>query len=1042
MKIVNTAKLWGLLFIPLLLTPPPIYAQSSAEEDETIEEVVVTGSRILRSELSAPTPLQIMSAEDIEVGAETNIGEFLNQLPVAGEPALTRTGTGFSTAASGQTSIDLRDLVSTRTLTLVNGRRHVAGVPGSSAVDFNAIPSALVERVEVITGGAAAVYGSDAIAGVINFIYKRDFEGVDFRMKYGATAEHGDDQDTDISMLVGSNFEDGKGNAVFFLGYSDQGAVYSRDRERTRLDAVANRSDPLGPRNLPTCSSGPPQGRFDVDGARGGTSANWTYDADGNLQDSFDASDPGADDCENGFNRSAYRTIAIPTERLLMGGNTHWNLSDSTRMFFEGTWVSTRTFSRLEPFFLNVEDAFPSDDINVDAHGMPLEYEDSSGNMINNPFIPAEVLAAANASVTARAAANAADPDDALHSGYIGVVRRLVEFGPRTADSERRTTRIVFGLDGEFNDWRWDLSLNYGQTTQEQISGGRLDLNALRNALLAEEDPTTADDPNDPDDTDYRCVNPVARGQGCVPIDLFGGIGSIGPVLTSRGLRDPRPYITADTNIIAKIEQRILQGNITGNIMELPAGPVGVAFGFEMRKEKSNDDRDSLSARGLGSGNAIPSVRGQFDVNELYAEINVPLLGDGSVTTLNFGAAGRMSDYSSIGNVSSFEARLEAVPFPTFLPSLRLRFGHAQPVRSPNIDELFAAAGETFAQVNDPCVGVGAAGTDEDNNVNPVVGDNCRSIAAVARRIATPIPDPADSNAKANTFQVTQAELQGTSGLVGEGNMNLEKETGITTTLGFTYGFSWGDSVDGSIAMDWFDIEVDDAIQAISQNNTLDLCYKSVGLSDPLCGNIERFVTTGALKQVDTQVINSALLTTKGVDILVSLNMDAETLIGMPGYLDAGLNWTLLNQYSLVPLPGQPVDEDVGEIGNAEHRWNANISWIPNDAWAFRMQVRYIGESRLDDNSHNETACAGYASGCLVDPVIYTDLRLSHNIMDRFGPGSVTEIFFGLENALDTEPPILGAGLSGAGSDTGTETNADVYDAIGRSWYLGFKVNL
>lgn len=212
------------------------FAQDS-DDDTLLEEVVVTGSRIARPSLESSTPLQVVSSTDISLGAEVNIGEYLNQLPAVGTPLFNRTNSNFDISNSGVVNIDLRDLGIARTLTLVNGRRFVAGIPGNSAVDLNAIPSAMIERVEVITGGASAVYGSDAVAGVVNFILKEDFEGVELSSRYEITSE-GDGEEYDLSMLIGSNFADDKGNATVFLGYTDQGAVFSRDRDRTDTDAV------------------------------------------------------------------------------------------------------------------------------------------------------------------------------------------------------------------------------------------------------------------------------------------------------------------------------------------------------------------------------------------------------------------------------------------------------------------------------------------------------------------------------------------------------------------------------------------------------------------------------------------------------------------------------------------------------------------------------------------------------------------------------------------------------------------------------------
>jgi len=419
---------------------------SAQEEIDSVEEVTITGSRIQRADLTSATPLKILDSSDIEFSAQTNIGDLINQLPSSGTPAFNRTNSNFDVNNSGVVNIDYRDLGSSRTLTLVNGRRFVAGVAGSAAVDLNSIPSILVERVEIVTGGASAVYGSDAIGGVVNFILKDDFEGIELSTRYQESDE-GDGDETIVDFLVGGNFDEGRGNAVLNVTYTDQGGVLSRDRERTAIDDVSSVffGGGIFEATTPFFSSFPLQGRFDVSGT-GANGDDFTFLPDGTLVDSFFTNGDaelgrGAD----GFNRSEFRTIAIPTERFLISNNIKYDFSENTRIFFEGTYSNTQTVSALEPVPLASDDIFT-----VGAGGLPVRYEGSNGNLISNPFLPQAIINAADA--------NGIDS--------IFFTRRLAEFGGRGATNERQTFRGVIGLEGEFENLslNWDVSYNYGQT--------------------------------------------------------------------------------------------------------------------------------------------------------------------------------------------------------------------------------------------------------------------------------------------------------------------------------------------------------------------------------------------------------------------------------------------------------------------------------------------------------------------------------------------------------------------------------------------------
>jgi iron complex outermembrane receptor protein len=337
-----------------LLAVPVAQAQNAA----VVDRVEVTGSRILTLGAESPSPLQVIGAIDIAASGVTNVQELLLKNPTFGTPAISRTNSNFSTASAGVATIDLRNLGTARTLVLVNGRRFVAGVPGASSVDMNTIPTEFIERVEILTGGASSTYGSDAVAGVVNIILKRNFSGVTLDASKGRSSK-GDDTKDKFSLTFGANSEGGKGNVMGHVAYSKQGAVYSRDRDASAVDQFSEGAGFSGDpaefftARRPFYSSFAPQGRFFVG------STNRTFDASGNIIP-FSTNGPAGDGVgATGFNRSEYRTIAIPTERFLLAGKGEYNLAENHSAFFEGTYAATQTKTKLEPFPLGAEAIYP-----------------------------------------------------------------------------------------------------------------------------------------------------------------------------------------------------------------------------------------------------------------------------------------------------------------------------------------------------------------------------------------------------------------------------------------------------------------------------------------------------------------------------------------------------------------------------------------------------------------------------------------------------------------------------------------------------------
>jgi iron complex outermembrane recepter protein len=432
--------------------------EQDAADDVAEETIVVTGSRIARSELQASTPIQVVTSASIEQQGSQNIADVLTKMPAVGIGS-TRTNSNFSTAANGVATINLRNMGTNRTLVLMNGRRVVSGIGGSSAVDVNNVPTDLLERVEVITGGASAVYGSEAMAGVVNFILKDDFEGIRLRAQAGLSDES--DYGTQmIGATAGMNFADGRGNITI-------SGQYDRD------EGLRSRNRGISANDIPFRSSYVPQGRFFI-----GDEGDFTFDANNNVKEGFVN---GVD----GFNRNAERYISVPVERYLVNSLGHYDFSDSISFFYEAAYAKVKSRSRLEPYAFDNSDAELPD-------GTIL-----SGLTLDNPFIPQEMLDYANS----------------VGATEIGFLKRFNGIFDRSNRNDREFYRAVAGFRGTIGDgWKWDAYYNRSQTIEKTASETGL-RDRLYYALDAIEDPVTGDP---------ICRDVAARADGCVPFNVFG----------------------------------------------------------------------------------------------------------------------------------------------------------------------------------------------------------------------------------------------------------------------------------------------------------------------------------------------------------------------------------------------------------------------------------------------------------------------------------------------------------------------------------------
>ena len=658
----------------------PVAAQDLATtgEQEEAQTIVVTGSRIARPDLTSNVPVAVVGSDDLQRDAAINVQDTLQELPQVGI-GQSRTNTNFLVSGNGVATVNLRNLGSSRTLVLVNGRRFVAGLAGTSAVDLNNIPTDFIERVEVVTGGASAVYGSEAIAGVVNFILKDRFDGIQTRAQYGIT-EMGDNPRYMGAITAGTSFGlDDRGSFIGHFSYDKDTGLLSRKRAISAEDCYYEICGP------DAYSSFSPQGRFELLDSTG-TAQNAFR---GGSLFSFDANNDLIAGSGRGFNRNGVRRISTPIERYLAAGLFNYELSNSLKAFAEVTYAKVHSSAQIEPL------ALATADIYGEGQGF--------GIGIDNPFIPTEVA-------TAIAARNS-DGNPANDVSYIGFRRRQNEIFDRSNVNSRDTWRVATGLRGEIAEaWDWEASYVYGRL-HDVTAAEDIDNNRYRNAL----------DAIRLTDGSIVCRSAAARAEGCVPINLFG-FNSASPAASA--------YVQA---VVPKSEDIVNEQHVASmslansRLFSLPAGNVGIALGAEYRKEKSVDDFDILTNTGGNSGNIQPDTVGAFDVWEVYGETSVPILSDSIVNYLGLTGAVRYSDYSQpqVGGVLSWNAGLEL----EVTDGLRFRAVYANANRAPNISEFAAPPSETFTGVVDPCDGVTASSSGTYDAA-------CRAIPQVAAAIA------------------------------------------------------------------------------------------------------------------------------------------------------------------------------------------------------------------------------------------------------------------------------------------------------------------
>ncbi len=1006
-------------------------AAAKAKPDVETETITVTGSRIARPNLESTVPITSIQGEVLIESGKIAIGDALNSLPALRSTFGQANSTRFL-GTSGLNLLDLRGLGTQRTLVLVNGRRHVGSDILNNAVspDTNTFPTDLIENVEIVTGGNSSIYGSDAIAGVVNFKLKQNFNGIQFRGQ-GGTSTYGDANSYYASILAGTNFSDGRGNIAVNAEYARQDEYFGSKRPFRQQDTfVVVDTDPAG---SPNGSDGTPDRTFfrDVRNAgfsntgvlrfggnrflNGGVDANsgaffnvpYIFQADGTLVPiSGQRIGIGPNGNFIGGNGENFRggkqfQLSPQLDRYSFNVIGHYDISNAFVPFIEAKYVRTNSVGSGNggPAFIT---------------GGTLGGDPRERPRLDNPFLSTQ---ARTTIVSLLDQANGAAPAPPL-STRVSLRINMLGLGRREEAATRETYRIVGGVRGDISDsWRYEVAANYGDFKEKTKVRGNLNVQRFLLGVDAVRDPvsgnivcrskidpnaaisTVTDDNGDPRDP----ARLTADVSACTPINLFGG----------QFTDAQRAYLLQDTTSIGKITQFDVSGYIAGDSskwFELPGGPIGVSFGAEYRKETNAFQADPLVEQGYTFYNALPTFNPpSFEVKEAYGEVVLPVLKDiPFLQELTLSGAGRVANYKgSTGTVYAFNGGVDYKP----IRDLRFRANYARSVRAPNLVELYSAPGQNFATVVDPCsarnIGTGSA-------------------TRAANCAAAGIPTSYD-------FVYSQS-LEIVSG--GNPQLTAEKSNSITVGAVFQPEFIPG----LNLSVDYYNIKVNKTISSVAAQDILDQCYDQPTLNNVFCGLFRRAGATGGPRgEVAFQILEASLLQSslnfaklqvRGIDTELNYTRD----IGDLGQFSTKFIYTHVFQNDQFLNPAEPARADrvLSELGDPqdEFAWNSTLK---RGRFTLGYDMQYIGKQVLNNAEDiftvqgRDPENADYADLQFYPAVFY------HNVRLEFEPNDNLNFYVGVSNLTNKQAPF---GLSGIGGGSG------IYDARGRFFFLGIKAKI
>ena len=1007
-------------------------------------------SRIYKRDYYSNSPIETISADSIEVAGTLNVEEIINIMPQV-VPGLGRTS---NNPGGGYATVDLRGLGSSRTLVLIDGRRFTPS--GLTVVDLNNIPPALIQSVEIITGGASAVYGSDAMAGVVNFVLKDDFEGLEVRSGYEATVSQGDAEYYDVGFTFGANLDNGRGNITFDMGHTDRKPVFQGDREFSKV-AYGDSGGAI----VQFGSSGIPEGlaweSFDYSALQRSTLSGTGSSASCSLPGTsvrnpsainaakFDDTAycsgfgmfAGADRFRpwisggannDRFNYAPFNYLMLPQEKFYSIAKGKYFVNEQSEVYGQLTVAFNQVPAELAPtpaftsVKTNVNNPFLSDLAKrafrqLDAREARDAYRSewnkvysaaltrfkrdpaNSGHDLNldneDPANLARIEAAEIAFIrTFRADPNNGVPDPTA-ADFQPDGEVTFEVRRRMLENGTRQNyddQFVFQITTGLKGHFGD-NLRYDTYFQVGRYQNNNDLAGDISLGRFKQGINVRDDGNG----NPVCVDPSG---GCVPVNIFG-LGNVSSEAVD--------FVTLTMNTKAESNLKIFVANITGNtedLFELQGGPIGWAAGIEYREQSYDFRPDDALRRDqvLGFNGARP-LSGGFDVYELYVETDIPIVRDRPwAHMLELNIAGRYSDYSSVGGVENFKVGGSWAPAEEF----RLRLLYNSAVRAPNIGELYAEQSNGFPSANDPC-------SASQLQIFADPENQYYSRRMEIQRFCTRLGVP---NVGVEGYQQGNDQIEGLFG----GNPDLESEEADTLTVGFVWQPQAVEGLD--ITVDYYQVEIKEYITSLAGGveGILEQCHLNNLSYNPntvFCRAIQRGRSGEPI--VTAKAANAATLKTSGIDISLDYLFELESFPGKFGINYVG---SYLDSLDFKAFDESQFESSVGKFGRGgggeprpEYKHNLTANYVIDD-YSFHLDWAFL--SSVDDYNVNSVIPS-------IDAYNFFTLSAIWDISENF------RFVGGVKNLFDKEPPILGSNQEQA------NTHPATYDPFGRVFYVRTK---